>query len=210
MGSPSEHEWPEGHKLAADMDFNFPNFKETSLNSIISSASDVAIDLLKKMMKYNPKDRLTAKECMDHSYFDDVRKYFEPTFKETPNSRYKGNRVTNLNQDPREIKHESRGHLLQAGMNNMQNLVKPEAASNQPYETSFGTPQAHSIRSQPPKRDNAMLSNPNGIGHHIPSKATYGGSDSYDTNAYKPSFANKNGLHSLQKANNLNGYNDQK
>lgn len=61
MGSPSKHEWPEGHQLAADMDFEFPKFKETPLGSIIKNASDEAIDLMKKMLKYS-SDRITAKE----------------------------------------------------------------------------------------------------------------------------------------------------
>lgn len=62
MGSPSKFEWPEGYKLAAEMDFEFPNFKETPLGSIIKNASDEALDLMKKMMKYNPNDRPSAKE----------------------------------------------------------------------------------------------------------------------------------------------------
>jgi serine/threonine protein kinase len=84
-------DWPEGHKLAADMDFEFPKFKETPLKTIIKNASDEAIDLMKQMMRYNPLDRPTAVECLQHSYFDDVRKYFEPTLKETPKMQYRGN-----------------------------------------------------------------------------------------------------------------------
>ena len=77
-------------QLAADMDFEFPNFKETSLSSIIKEASEEGIDLMKKMLIYNPAHRPSAKECLEHPYFDDVRKYFEPTFKETPKMHYRG------------------------------------------------------------------------------------------------------------------------
>jgi serine/threonine protein kinase len=94
LGSPSKLEWPEGHELAADMDFEFPRFRETPLESIIKNASEEGIDLMKKMMKLNPKDRPTAKEWMEHPYFDSIRKYFEPTFKATPKTQYRG---THLN-----------------------------------------------------------------------------------------------------------------
>jgi hypothetical protein len=39
-----------------------------------------------------------------------------------------------------------------------------ESSHNQPYEKSFDKPQAYSIRSQPPKRDNEFMDNPSGIG----------------------------------------------
>ena len=42
------------------------------------------------MLAYNPQHRPSAQECLEHPYFDDVRKYFEPTFKEGPKKVYKG------------------------------------------------------------------------------------------------------------------------
>jgi len=47
MGSPTQQEWPEGHQLAQEMDFEFPNFKETPLSSIIKNISEEGLDLLK-------------------------------------------------------------------------------------------------------------------------------------------------------------------
>jgi hypothetical protein len=44
------------------MDFDFPKFTETPLGTIIKNASDEGINLMKRMMKYNPSDRPTAKE----------------------------------------------------------------------------------------------------------------------------------------------------
>lgn len=90
MGSPSKYEWPEGHELAADMEFEFPRFQETPLNQIIKNASDEGLDLMKRMMRFNPTDRPTAVECLEHPFFDDVRKYFEPTYKEKPKMAYRG------------------------------------------------------------------------------------------------------------------------
>jgi len=47
LGSPSESEWPEGMQLASDMSFEFPNFKETPLSTIVRNASDEGIDIMK-------------------------------------------------------------------------------------------------------------------------------------------------------------------
>ena len=84
LGSPSKANWPEGYKLAENMEFDFPKFQETPLNTIIKNASIEAIDLMKLMLKYNPEDRPTASEWLNDSYFDDVRQYFEITYKEKP------------------------------------------------------------------------------------------------------------------------------
>jgi len=46
LGTPSQSEWPEGFKLAAKMNFQFPKFTSTSLASLIPGASADAIDLL--------------------------------------------------------------------------------------------------------------------------------------------------------------------
>lgn len=88
MGSPSRIEWPEGYDLAADMEFEFPKFVKTPLDEIIKNASEEAIDLMEKMMAFNPKHRPIATDCLQHPYFDSVRKYFEPAFKEKPQEYY--------------------------------------------------------------------------------------------------------------------------
>lgn len=47
MGSPNKFEWPEGYTLASEMNFEFPKFKETPLNTIITNASEEGLDLMK-------------------------------------------------------------------------------------------------------------------------------------------------------------------
>ena len=89
MGSPSKTEWPEGHELANNMDFEFPRFVKTPLEEIVKGVSDEGLQLLEKMMAWNPNNRPNASECLQDSYFDSVRKYFEPHFKEKPQSYYK-------------------------------------------------------------------------------------------------------------------------
>lgn len=60
MGSPTQAQWPEGYKLASKIGFTFPKFVPTPLNQLIPNASEVAIDLLLKMMTFDPQKRLTA------------------------------------------------------------------------------------------------------------------------------------------------------
>lgn len=62
MGSPSKTDWPEGFKLASQIGFSFPKFVSTSLKTIIPNASDEAIDLMEKMMEFDPQKRPTASE----------------------------------------------------------------------------------------------------------------------------------------------------
>lgn len=71
LGSPSKTDWPEGYKLASQIGFSFPKFVATSLKTIIPNASDEAIDLMEKMMQYDPQKRPTASQCLEHEYFKD-------------------------------------------------------------------------------------------------------------------------------------------
>jgi mitogen-activated protein kinase 15 len=45
-----------------------PPTKKVSLDSIFPTASDDAIDLMKRLMRFNPSDRLTVEEALEHSY----------------------------------------------------------------------------------------------------------------------------------------------
>lgn len=71
LGSPSQAQWAEGYKLAAKIGFTFPKFVATSLQQLIPQASPEAIDLMQKMMVYDPQNRLTAAQCLEHPWFAD-------------------------------------------------------------------------------------------------------------------------------------------
>lgn len=47
----------------------------------ISKDKQNLIDLLKKLLRYDPSQRIPAKEALNHPYFDDVRSDFEKTTK---------------------------------------------------------------------------------------------------------------------------------
>ncbi|KAJ0412468.1 hypothetical protein ATCC90586_005488 [Pythium insidiosum] len=60
-------------KGAAHIDFNFPHDDGTTLNKLIPHASPAAIDLMYKMLAYDPSKRLNAREALRHEYFRDLR-----------------------------------------------------------------------------------------------------------------------------------------
>ncbi|RLN90718.1 hypothetical protein BBJ28_00015261 [Nothophytophthora sp. Chile5] len=70
LGTPTEAEWPGVSSLA-----NFVEFTPSTappLASIFSAVSEDALDLLAKMFKFNPAERLTAAEALEHPYFSNA------------------------------------------------------------------------------------------------------------------------------------------
>ncbi len=64
MGTPTQQNWPEGLKLAAAMNFRFPQFQPTPLSKIIPHGCPEAIDLLTMMCAWDPNKRPTAVQCL--------------------------------------------------------------------------------------------------------------------------------------------------
>lgn len=69
MGTPTQQVWPEGLKLAATMNFRFPQFAPTPLNKIITNACPEAIDLMTQLCHWDPNKRPTAVQALQHPYF---------------------------------------------------------------------------------------------------------------------------------------------
>ena len=69
MGTPTQQTWPEGLRLAQNMNFRFPQFQTTPLNKLITNASPEAIDLMTAMCQWDPVKRPTAVQALQHPYF---------------------------------------------------------------------------------------------------------------------------------------------
>ena len=59
LGSPTQAQWPEGYQLAAKIGFTFPKFVPTNLTELFPNASPESIDLMQKMMIFDPQKRIT-------------------------------------------------------------------------------------------------------------------------------------------------------
>jgi len=64
-GTPNEKLWPGITKLP-DFKQTFPQFKPKGLNSYCSLLDDNGMDLLSKMIVYDPCKRISAKNALNH------------------------------------------------------------------------------------------------------------------------------------------------
>jgi len=73
LGTPTESTWPGVSSLPCYRP-NFPNWKGNNVDYYVRKFEDKdGIDLLQKMLVYNPNNRISAKEAIKHPYFDAVR-----------------------------------------------------------------------------------------------------------------------------------------
>mmetsp|Transcript_32195 Transcript_32195/g.32819 ORF Transcript_32195/g.32819 Transcript_32195/m.32819 type:complete len:616 (+) Transcript_32195:259-2106(+) len=69
LGSPTMKTWPEGIRLATQMNFRFPQFAPTPLSQVIPNASPEGNTLMQDLMKYDPQQRPTASQCLQYPFF---------------------------------------------------------------------------------------------------------------------------------------------
>lgn len=73
LGTPDETLWPGVSKLPDYKPTNFPHWVAQPLSSIVN-LDPLGLDLLGKMLTYEPSKRVSAKEALAHPYFDDLDK----------------------------------------------------------------------------------------------------------------------------------------
>uniref|UniRef100_K3X6H3 non-specific serine/threonine protein kinase n=1 Tax=Globisporangium ultimum (strain ATCC 200006 / CBS 805.95 / DAOM BR144) TaxID=431595 RepID=K3X6H3_GLOUD len=69
LGNPTHSTWPEGMKLAAQMNYRFPQFVPTQLAQLIPHASPEAIQLMTDLLKYDPNQRPTSSQALQYPFF---------------------------------------------------------------------------------------------------------------------------------------------
>ncbi|KAH9588785.1 Protein kinase domain [Trypanosoma melophagium] len=72
LGTPSEETW-RGVSTLAHHNVNFPQWHPTPLATAVPTLDAQGVDLLQRMLVYDPRRRITAYDALRHSWFDEVR-----------------------------------------------------------------------------------------------------------------------------------------
>ena len=75
FGTPNEKTWPGITKLP-EFKLTFPQFKGKGLSAYNRNIDNIGLDLLNKMIQIDPCKRISAKQALQHPYFNDLRKIF--------------------------------------------------------------------------------------------------------------------------------------
>ncbi|KAI8323544.1 Pkinase-domain-containing protein, partial [Martensiomyces pterosporus] len=67
LGTPTEDDWPGMAKLPAYVEFE--KFPKNPLNALFTAAGHDVLDLMGRMLTYNPVGRITAAQALAHPYF---------------------------------------------------------------------------------------------------------------------------------------------
>lgn len=82
LGTPTEKNWP-GVSQLQDYKTDFPRWNGEGLKKAVPQMDEVGLDLLEKMLIYNPAKRISAKAALDHPYFNDLDLSTLPASKQT-------------------------------------------------------------------------------------------------------------------------------
>ena len=69
--TPDPEQWPSMKDLPLYKP-DYPKYKGESLSKLVPSLDEQGLDLLDRMLRCNPAERITAKEAMLHPYLKDV------------------------------------------------------------------------------------------------------------------------------------------
>lgn len=72
MGTPDEHCWP-GVRELPDWKETFPKWRPRPLQEIAPTLDPLGLDLLSRMLVYDPAARITAREALGHPYFAELQ-----------------------------------------------------------------------------------------------------------------------------------------
>ncbi|KAJ3396796.1 negative regulator of the PHO system [Lobulomyces angularis] len=75
-GTPTEQTWPHVSELP-DFKPNFPYYHPQSLASKIPAIDGLGLDLLERMLQYEPYKRISAKDALNHIYFSEINNQFQ-------------------------------------------------------------------------------------------------------------------------------------
>jgi cyclin-dependent kinase len=76
LGTPVPEQWP-GLSQLPEYKSDFPSLPPVQLSTLIPKLDDHGIDLLSRLLVYDPDQRLDADAALHHAYFSDVNPIFK-------------------------------------------------------------------------------------------------------------------------------------
>jgi negative regulator of PHO system len=75
LGTPNEQTWPN---ISQFPEYKSPQviYPQQHISQVLSNIDNCGLDLLSRMLQYQPQMRISAKDALNHSYFNDVRYLF--------------------------------------------------------------------------------------------------------------------------------------
>ena len=71
-GTPNEDIWP-GVSSLRDYKSTFPEWEKQSMKKFVPDLDENGVDLLEKMLVYEPGQRISAIKALEHPFFDDLK-----------------------------------------------------------------------------------------------------------------------------------------
>ncbi|EOD10204.1 hypothetical protein EMIHUDRAFT_444655 [Emiliania huxleyi CCMP1516] len=71
LGTPTEETWPSMIDLP-EYKSDWPKFEAVPLSTVAPNLDALGLDLLSRMLRYEPSRRVSAKEALEHAYFEGV------------------------------------------------------------------------------------------------------------------------------------------
>jgi cyclin-dependent kinase len=77
LGTPNPTTWPEMAQLP-DYKDNFPVYPGVNLKKVIRKLEPAGLDLMERMLEYDPAKRISAESALHHPYFRDLKTQRRP------------------------------------------------------------------------------------------------------------------------------------
>jgi len=138
LGTPPEKVMQKfKQKGAAHLDFNYPSLKPTGIAKLIPHAPPDAVDLMQKLLAYDPDDRISAKEALRHNWFADLVKTEQNLKRRNRGSNNSRNKM-NSSPAPKVKKSLSKTSLNQPAAPSGRRSKDPKPLKNTSTKTNKG------------------------------------------------------------------------